>query len=258
MDMIRVGTAGYSYADWAGPFYPQGIRQAEMLEYYAQHFSFVEINSTYYHMPGLKLFQGLDKKTPKDFMFAVKLFGGFTHERNCGKEEAEKFIYSLSPVIESGKLSCILAQFPYSFHCNSKNIDHIRSLRENFSGYELCIEFRNREWIKGEVFEFMRQEELGFVCVDEPDVRGLITNVIAVTSKTAYLRLHGRNAGKWYSGEGSERYDYLYSGSELLEWIGRLREMDDNAAATLVSFNNHPKGKAIENAKALIGYLGNV
>ena len=69
---------------------------------------------------------------------------------------------------------------------------------------------------------------------------------------------HGRKAGKWYSGEGSERYDYLYSGSELLEWIGRLREMDDNAAVTLVSFNNHPKGKAIENAKALIGYLGNV
>ena len=104
----------------------------------------------------------------------------------------------------------------------------------------------------------MRQEELGFVCVDEPAIRGLISNVIAVTSKTAYLRLHGRKAAKWYSGEGSERYDYLYSGSELLEWIGRLREMDDNAAVTLVSFNNHPKGKAIENAKALIGYLGNV
>jgi len=258
MDMIRVGTAGYSYADWVGPFYPQGIKQADMLEFYSQHFSFVEINSTYYHMPGMRLFQGLDKKTPQDFMFAVKLFGGFTHERNCGKEEAEKFIYALSPIIDSGKLSCILAQFPYSFHCNRQNCDHLRRLREHFAGYELCIEFRNREWIRGEVFDFMRREELGFVCVDEPNVRGLISNVIAVTSKTAYLRLHGRNAEKWYSGEGSERYDYLYSGSELLEWIGRLREMDDDAAVTLVSFNNHPKGKAIENAKALIGYLGSV
>ena len=256
--MIRVGTAGYSYTDWIGPFYPAGIKKAEMLEFYSQHFSFVEINTTYYHMPGMRLFQGLDRKTPPDFLFAVKLFGGFTHERHCGKEDAERFIYALSPIIDSGKLSCILAQFPYSFHYNAQNCDHLMRLREYFDGYELCIEFRNREWIKGEVFDFMRREGLGFVCVDEPNLRGLIGNVIAVTSGTAYLRLHGRNAEKWYSGQGSERYDYLYSGSELLEWIGRLREMDDNAALTLVSFNNHPKGKAIENAKALIGYLGNV
>ena len=256
--MIIVGTAGYSYADWVGPFFPHGIKQAGMLEYYAQHFSFVEINSTYYHMPGMKLFQGLDKKTPPDFRFTVKLFGGFTHERNCGKEDAEKFIYSLSPIIDSGKLSCILAQFPYSFHYSEKSLDHLKSLRDFFCGCELCIEFRNREWIRSDVFDFLQREELGFVCVDAPAVRGLVTNVTAVTSKTAYLRLHGRNAGKWYSGEGSGRYDYLYSGSELLEWIGRLREMDDNAAVTLVSFNNHPKGKAIENAKALMGYLGSM
>src|SRR5690606_30404191 len=95
--MIRVGTAGYSYTDWIGPFYPAGIKKAEMLEFYSQHFSFVEINTTYYHMPGMRLFQGLDRKTPPDFLFAVKLFGGFTHERNCGKEDAERFIYALSP-----------------------------------------------------------------------------------------------------------------------------------------------------------------
>jgi len=256
--MIIVGTAGYSYQDWVGPFYPEGTKPAAMLEYYSQYFSFVEVNSTYYHMPGLKLFEGMNRKTPEDFRFAVKLFGGFTHERNCGREEAEKFIYALSPVRESGKLSCILAQFPYSYHCTAENVDYLKQLKEYFIGHELCIEFRNREWIKAEVFEVLRREELGFVCVDEPGIRGLIGNVIAVTSQTAYLRLHGRNAQKWYSGEGSERYDYLYSSNELLEWIGRLREMDEGAAVTLVSFNNHPKGKAIENAKALMGYLGQV
>ncbi len=256
--MIRVGTAGYSYKDWIGPFYPEGMKSSAMLEYYSLFFNFVEVNSTYYHMPGLKLFEGMNKKTPDDFRFAVKLFGGFTHERDCGREEADKFIYALSPVIESGKLSCILAQFPYSFHCNSENFDHLKRLREHFNGSELCIEFRNRGWIKSEVFDMLRREKMGFVCVDEPGIRGLIKNVMAVTSGTAYLRLHGRNAEKWYSGEGSERYDYLYSGSELLEWIGRLREMDEESGVTLVSFNNHPKGKAIENAKALMGYLGQV
>ncbi len=256
--MIRVGTAGYSYVDWVGPFYPEGTKSGTMLDYYSINFNFVEVNSTYYHMPGLKLFEGLDRKTPKDFKFAVKLFGGFTHERNCGREETEKFRYSLSPIIQSGKLACILAQFPYSFHCTDENSDYLKALREQFDEHEICIEFRNREWIKREVFDLLRREDMGFVCVDEPGIRGLISNVTAVTSKIAYLRLHGRNTDKWYSGEGSERYDYLYNGSELLEWVNRLREMDDESGMTLVSFNNHPKGKAIENAKALMGYLGQV
>lgn len=254
--MIRVGTAGYSYADWVGPFYPEGTKSTGMLEYYSLFFNFVEVNSTYYHMPGLRLFEGMDKKTPVDFKFAVKLFGGFTHERNSGQAEADKFKYSLAPIVQSGKLACLLAQFPYSFHYSTESVDYLKNLRQCFQEYELCIEFRNREWIRKDVFDMLRQEGMGFVCVDEPGLRGLISNVTAVTSKVAYLRLHGRNADKWYTGEGSERYDYLYGASELLEWVNRLQEMDDDSGVTLVSFNNHPKGKAIENAKALIGYLG--
>ena len=254
--MIKVGTAGYSYADWVGPFYPEGMKSTGMLEYYALHFNFVEVNSTYYHMPGLRLFEGMDRKTPAGFRFAVKLFGGFTHERTSGAEEAEKFKYSLAPIVQSNKLACILAQFPYSFHHSRENVDYLKGLRQQFQEYELSIEFRNREWIRKEVFDTLKQENMGFVCVDEPGVRGLIGNVTAVTSKTAYIRFHGRNAEKWYTGEGSDRYDYLYGESELLEWVNRLRELEDGTGATLVSFNNHPKGKAIENAKALLGYLG--
>lgn len=254
--MIKVGTAGYSYADWIGPFYPVGTKPASMLEYYSNFFSFVEVNSTYYHMPGIKLFQGMDKKTPEDFKFAVKLFGGFTHERSSGKIEADKFKYALKPIEESGKLACLLAQFPYSFHCNKENIDYLKSIKQNFQEYQLCVEFRNREWIGKNIMDLLRHEDIGYVCVDEPGIRGLISNVTAITSSIAYLRLHGRNADKWYGGEGSDRYDYLYSNDELLEWVERLHEMDDNSAMTLVSFNNHPKGKAIENAKVLMGYLG--
>jgi uncharacterized protein YecE (DUF72 family) len=253
--MIYVGTAGFSYKDWIGPFYPEKTKDTCMLEYYAMSFSFVEINSSYYHMPGLKLFESMNKKTPESFRFAVKLFGGFTHERNMGETEAGQFKYSLGPIIESGKLISLLAQFPYSFHYNAENIDYIKRLRNMFSEFEINIEFRNNNWIKTEVFNILKSENLGFVCVDEPGIKGLIKNVIAVTSKTAYLRLHGRNAEKWYGGEGSERYDYLYSTSELLEWVNRIREMEDGSGNTLVSFNNHPKGKAIENAKAIIGYL---
>lgn len=254
--MIKVGTAGYSYTDWIGPFYPAGTKSARMLEYYSLYFNFVEVNSTYYHMPGIRLFEGMDRKTPADFKFAVKLFGGFTHERNSGQEDAEKFKYSLSPIVQSGKLACLLAQFPYSFKHTNENIDYLKALKQQFREYELCIEFRNREWIGKDVFDMLRHESMGYVCVDEPALHGLIGNVTAVTSNIAYIRLHGRNAGKWYAGEGSERYDYLYDTNELLEWVSRLQEIDDGSGVTLVSFNNHPKGKAIENAKALMGYLG--
>jgi Uncharacterized conserved protein len=256
--MVRVGTAGYSYKDWISVFYPEGIKDTYMLEYYSMNFNFVEVNSSYYHMPGMKLFESMNRKTPDDFKFAVKLFGGFTHERNIGSTEAAQFIYSLGPLVESGKLICLLAQFPYSFHYNIENVEYLKRLRAMFGDFEVNMEFRNQNWIKNDVFNMMKNENMGFVCVDEPAIKGLIKNVVVVTSKVAYLRLHGRNAEKWYAGEGSERYDYLYSTEELLEWVNRIREIEDGSGTTLVSFNNHPKGKAIENAKALIGYLNNI
>ena len=157
--------------------------------------------------------------------------------------------------METGKLVCLLAQFPYSFHFTEENLNYIKRLRQMFEGYEINVEFRNQEWIKGDVFNALKQENLGFVCVDEPGLRGLIKNVIAVTSKTAYLRFHGRNAANWYVGEGAERYNYLYSTDELSEWVSRIHELKDNSQAVLISFNNHPVGKAIQNARMLMDLL---
>lgn len=253
--MTYIGTAGYSYKDWIGPFYPKGTKNVQMLEYYATFFNFVEVNSSYYHMPSLKLFESMNRKTPDSFKFAIKLFGGFTHERNIGQTEADQFKYSIKPLVESGKLACLLAQFPYSFHCTVGNVNYLKKLGEMFQGFEINVEFRNQEWIKDKVFDMLKEANLGFVCVDEPCIKGLIKNIIVVTSKVAYLRLHGRNAEKWYAGEGSERYDYFYSTGELLEWVNRIHEFEDGSGVTFVSFNNHPLGKAIQNAKMLTSLL---
>ncbi|MCX8131736.1 MAG: DUF72 domain-containing protein [Clostridia bacterium] len=253
--MVLIGTSGYSYKDWIGPFYPEGTKDREMLDYYVHNFNFVEINSSYYHMPRLQLFESMDKKTPPDYQFAVKLFGGFTHERNLSQYEADKFKYSIRPLTENGKLTCLLAQFPYSFHCNRDNVDYLKRIREWFGDMEVNVEFRNQKWIRQETIEFLKKEKLGFVAVDEPSIRGLIKQVTAVTSKVSYLRLHGRNAEKWYGGEGSERYDYLYSEDELEEWLPRIRELEQNAPVTVIAFNNHPRGKAVTNAKELAALL---
>lgn len=253
--MVYVGTCGYSYKEWIGPFYPEGTKDSHMLDYYSGAFNFVEINSSFYHMPRLQLFESISKRTPGSFKAAVKLFQGFTHSRDAGSELAEQFMYSVNPLVESEKLMCLLAQFPYSFHCTPENMDYLKKLRHLLKDVEINVEFRNQGWIKGQVIELLRQENLGFVCVDEPAIKGLIRNVLVSTSKVAYLRLHGRNAEKWYEGEGSERYDYLYSRDELMEWVPRIKELEENAPVTVIAFNNHPKGKAVENAKTLISLL---
>lgn len=253
--MICIGTAGYSYKDWVGPFYPEGLRSSHMLQYYSDNFRFVEVNSSYYHMPGIQLFNSIANKTPDDFKVAVKLYKGFTHERNTNTEHAGKFVYSIQPLIESRKLVCLLAQFPYSYHCNQPNVEYLKGLRKWFGDIALNVEFRNRNWIKQEVFNTLKRENLGFVCVDEPDIKGLIKPVTASTSNVSYLRMHGRNAGKWYEGEGSERYDYSYGQEELQEWVPRIRELERGAAVTVISFNNHPRGSAVQNAKMLAAIL---
>lgn len=249
--MIHIGTCGYSYKDWIGPFYPEGTKDAQMLEYYCIHFGFVEINSTFYHMPGLKLFESIVRRTPDSFMASVKLFQGFTHMEEYDTKLSENFLYAVQPLIESGRLICLLAQYPYSFHYSERNLDRLKQLRQCFPDVNVNVEFRNREWIRQEVFDLLRKEDLGFVCVDEPRVKGLIGKVLATTSKVSYLRMHGRNAAKWYAGEGPERYDYLYGRNELEEWLPGINELEKSSPVTVVAFNNHPKGKAVENARLM-------
>ncbi len=253
--MICVGTCGYSYKDWVGPFYPQGTKDSQMLEYYSANLGFVELNSSFYHMPGLKLFDSITKKTPDDFKVAVKLYQGFTHLRDSNGTSADNFMYSVKPLAEAKKLLCLLAQFPYSFHFNAQNMDYMKRMRSWFKDIPLNVEFRNQAWISEQVMKTLKAEDIGYVCVDEPHIKGLIKNVVAATSNIAYLRLHGRNAEKWYEGEGSERYDYMYNTQELTQWVPRIKSLDGDSMITVVAFNNHPKGKAVENARMMLGLL---
>ena len=253
--MLLVGTAGYSYKDWIGPFYPEGIKATDMLEYYSRHFNFVELNSTYYHMPSTRLFEAIENKTPDNFKLSVKLNNGFTHGRTMGPADAEQFIYAMKPVIESNKLVCILAQFPYSFHCTKENGEYLKRMRDWFPDINVNIEFRSQDWLKRGVMEYLKSNGLGFVCVDEPDSKGLVKKVAETTSDIAYVRFHGRNSEKWYAGEGSERYDYLYSVDELEEWTPKIHELKNKSSVVVVSFNNHPIGSAIQNARIMMKLL---
>jgi uncharacterized protein YecE (DUF72 family) len=250
--MIYTGTSGYSYKDWVGEFYPPDIKDGDMLKYYSMNYDFTEINSTYYKMPNYFVFKNLDEKTPESFIFTVKSFGGFTHSRDASMEDAVKFIEAVKPIKEKGKLGCLVFQFPYSFHNTPENLDHLKRVRDFFNAEDIVFEFRNSAWAKQETMMFLNSERIGWVSVDEPDIKGLIRPVVAVTSETSYVRFHGRNREKWYNhNEAYERYDYLYSEDELREWISRIKHMEKSTRKTFVAFNNHFRAQGAKNASML-------
>jgi uncharacterized protein YecE (DUF72 family) len=250
--MIYFGTSGFSYKDWVGPFYPEGMPRGDWLSFYAREFNVTELNFTYYRIPDRSTLERLADKTPDGFLFTLKAHQKMTHERVRDGDSFAEFVSALDPLMERGKFGCILAQFPWSFRRNEDGLDYLRFLRQRLADLPVVVEFRNREWICDETFDFLRENDLGFCCVDQPRLKGLIPPVAEVTSKTGYARFHGRNAKKWWQhDEAWERYDYSYSEEELEEWVPKLRKLEEEADNTFVFANNHWQGQAVQTARQL-------
>lgn len=257
MGEIRVGTSGFSYDDWKGFFYPEKIGKGDMLRYYAEQFSTVEVNSSFYAIPSPSTFARMAEKTPDDFEFVVKAPKDLTHADVVDPEVFKRFIGALQSLVEFGKLGCILAQYPWSFKREERNCERLRQLREEFGELPVVVEFRNVGWLGKYTIELLKENNLGFCCVDEPDLKGLMPGVVVATSPIGYVRFHGRNAEKWWHHEEAwQRYDYLYSTDELSEWVPRVRDLSSGPEKTYLFFNNHYQGKAAQNALAFAAMLG--
>lgn len=250
---LFIGASGFSYPDWRGPFYPEKLPAREMLAHYAQHFNVVEINATYYRMPDAQLFTRMQAKVPDTFRFAVKASKELTHE--IGPEVAaafQQFAAAIAPLQEAGQLACVLAQFPWSFRDTPVNRAYLASLPERLPDVPLVVEFRNHGWVREETFALLRENGLGFCCVDEPRLKGLMPPLCLATSPIGYVRFHGRNAAKWWEhDEAWERYDYRYPEEELQEWVPPIQQLAGETKDTYVFFNNHHRGKATDNAQML-------
>ena len=257
--MIFIGTSGYSYADWVGPVYPPGTKKGDYLHHYKELFSACELNFSYYRIPSAKTMQGILNKSDGRVTFTVKASKEMTHERKDPAPAAKAFLAGVKPLCDAGKLGCILAQFPYSFHRGPKQEKYVAELVKMLEGLPTVIEFRGRDWIHDETFEWLRSLGAGFCCVDEPALKGLIPPLDAVTSGVGYVRFHGRNARKWWKhDEAWERYDYLYSAKELEEWVPRIQKMAREAKNLFIFANNHYQGKAVTNAQNLQDLLSNL
>ncbi len=242
-----IGTSGYSFGDWVGMFYPPDTRRQDMFSHYTQVFPTVELNFTYYRMPTPRTLEALARKSPDGFAFWVKANREITHAGNASI--IDEFVGNLAPLRETGKLAGVLMQFPQSFHRTIETRKFLAGSVETFGTTPLAVEFRHCSWQDASVAEGLRERNVTLVVPDCPAIRSLYHSPAAATTRTGYLRLHSRDADKWYAPD-ADRYDYTYREAELKEIAREWAELAAETDQVYAFFNNCHGGQAAANAEA--------
>ena len=280
---IRIGTCSWADDALSKYFYPPKLPAKERLAWYAQFADTVEVDSTYYRLPGESMVQGWAERTPPGFVMHVKAFGLMTRHpvklevlpedlrdempvdergrvdrppRELRGEVFRRFRAALEPLRAAGKLGGILLQFPPYIVFKDSSFEYLEWAREQLGSDEMLVEFRHRSWLeednRAETLSFLERIGAAYVTVDAPKsdtAKNLVPTVAAVTSGTAYVRFHGRNMGTWNKrgGSAAERFDYLYSDEELGEWTGTLKELAGQSEQAYAFFNNNASSADPEN-----------
>jgi uncharacterized protein YecE (DUF72 family) len=290
---ILVGTASWSDPGFVERWYPKKMPAGERLRWYAHHFELVEVNSTFYSVPETRMVERWCAVTPGDFTFDVKLHQLFSFHSTPAKllppdlqrraemdpkgkvkstpdlREAllEIFLRSVSIIRNAEKLGVLLLQLSPAFSPRKHQLSELEPLIETLSGYDVAIEFRNRNWAVGDqldsTIDFVQKHRAIFVNVDAPasdHFTVMPSDVDEVTDpKAAYLRLHGRNAKAYVTGKTvAARFDYDYSDKEIAEVADRSRKLAQEARELHVIFNNNNLDYAPRAALRLRKALGQI
>lgn len=228
-----IGCSGYYYEGWKEKFYPAEMPKNKWLEYYAEHFNTVEINSSFYRMPAERMMEGWYKKSPANFIITLKGNRFISHIKRLKvddrlKDTLEVFI-SRARILKE-KLGCILWQLPGSAKLNIERLESFCSLLNKDMHH--VFEFRDVSWFNPLVYEVLRKNNFTFCIVSAPDY---LPEVTEATSDIAYLRFHGK----------SDWYNYSYSDEELIQWKKRIEGL---AVKRLFAyFNNDVNAHAVYN-----------
>jgi len=282
---IRIGTCSWADDALAKHWYPPGTPPAARLAYYAETFTTVEVDSTYYRVPTEQMVRGWAERSPDGFVMHVKAFGLLTRHpvkleqvppelrdglpvdsrgrvdrppREARGRVFEAFLDALQPLRDAGKLGGILFQLPPYVVWKPASLDYLEWAREQLGADEMLVEPRHRSWfaedIRAELLRWLEQHRMSWVTVDAPKVEAgnVPATLVAATSPLAYVRFHGRNAGTWNvrGGSAADRFDYLYSEDELREWVQPLRELSGQAEQAYAFFNNNNQTNGVAQAPA--------
>jgi uncharacterized protein YecE (DUF72 family) len=232
---IFIGTSGWNYKHWLGPFYPQKFPASKMLQFYAEHFQTVELNNSFYHLPSSKSFNTWRETVPDDFLFAVKASRFITHMKKlkAPKTSTKKFFVRVKNL--ERKLGPILFQLPPRWKVNFERLSEF--LEAMPKEYRYVFEFREESWFDAEVYELLKKHNAA-LCIyhmegwDSP---------MEVTADFVYVRLHGTES----------TYGGSYPQSALKTWAKRIKKWRSRSKDVYFYFNNDPEGHAIRNAKSL-------
>jgi uncharacterized protein YecE (DUF72 family) len=274
---------------------PEAKSPEDRLRYYAENFPIVEVDSTFYAIPLARNGELWAERTPPQFTFDVKSYALFTlhgaavqmlpkeikaelpdeqrAKKNVyykdlpaeiGEELWRRFLEVLLPMDSAGKLGVVLFQFPPWFGPRAENRDYILETKQRLGQYRLAVEFRNRAWMESpsdqeRTLAFLKEHGVTYVCVDEPQgFKTSVPPVVEATTSLAVLRMHGRNAETWTKRveTAAERFDYLYSGDELREWVPRIERLAEGAREVHVLMNNCHRDYSVRNAHEIGDLLG--
>jgi len=265
---IHIGPAGWAYKDWEGTVYPEQMKKEKHpVEYLAQYFDLIEINTSFYgHIrPEVgKLWCKKASAVKPDFLFTAKLNRAFTHSPIAVLESTSAATIRFDPkdvddakrgldsIAQEKMLGALLMQFPISFKNTNENRDHLDVLIRTFIEYPLAVEVRHASWTNEGTLRYFAEKGVAFCNIDQPLLGQAVMPSEHVTSQIGYVRLHGRRYDQWFEPEkSSERYDYLYDKDELQGWKTKIENVAKKAQVTFVVANNHFEGKAPANALEL-------
>jgi len=233
--MIHIGTSGFHYKHWRGPFYPGELASEEFLNYYKKHFDTVEINNTFYRLPSQQTFESWNHSVAQDFLFSVKASRYITHMKKLkdSKEPVGRFFDHLQPLAE--KIGSILFQLPPRWHSNPNRLQVF--LETLPSGFRYCFEFRDPTWFDKEIYSILESFNAAF-CIYDLD--GALSPK-KVTADFIYIRLHGPDGP----------YQGMYDTQTLCGWAGAISTWVSHGKEVFCYFDNDQNGYAALNGLKL-------
>jgi uncharacterized protein YecE (DUF72 family) len=232
---VHIGTSGWQYRHWCGPFYEERLSPARMLPFYLEHFDTVEVNNSFYRLPSKETFARWRQATPARFLFAVKASRFLTHMKKL--KDPEQPVERLFSALEGlgPKLGAVLFQLPPGWGVNLERLEHFLSALPRGGRY--ALEFREPSWHQAPVYEILRRHNAAFC---QFDLAGF-QSPTEITADFAYVRLHG--PGGAYQGS--------YNGAQLASWAKRIEGWRRRLRAVFLYFDNDQCGYAVRNALEL-------
>ncbi|MBD1845714.1 DUF72 domain-containing protein [Cyanobacteria bacterium FACHB-63] len=233
--MLQVGTSGWVYKHWMKRFYPDRLPSEQQLSFYAQHFSTVEVNFSFYRLPLRSTFATWHDQTPDDFLFAVKASRYLTHLKKL-KDPQEP----LARLIDAAcglqdKLAVILFQFPPNWKLDLDRLEAFLEVLQSYPNYRYTMEFRHPSWLIPSVYQHLERSQVALCLPISP----IVPLDVRLTTDWTYLRFH----------RGKDKI--VYDRSELVHWAKQIQLFLAHNIDVYAYFNNDAEGYAIQNAKEL-------